>query len=221
MLASPSRETALRLLLETGLLSEVLPELFSTDSMSTEPNDLTAGLRRELAELHSDRFEPAFALILRSLYAADERRKPTAEIEAVCRRLKLANEEIECVCWLIQSLRVLNVIADQPLHIRKPLLNHPHRELLLRIATAIDLAAGRPATAAEFCRSYLADLSVDDLCPPPLIDGQDLFALHVPQGPAFRHLLTTIRNEQLDEQLTSREAALSRLRELVAMRAES
>lgn len=218
MLASPSRDTAFRLLLETGLLPEVLPELFSTDLSSAELSDQTSGLRRELAELHSDRFEPAFALILRSLYASDQRGKPTLKIESVCRRLKLANEETECVCWLIQSLPVLNVIAAQPLHVRKPLLNHPHRDLLLQISTATDLAAGRPATVAEFCRNYLAELRGDDLCPPPLIDGQDLFALQVPQGPAFRDLLTTIRSEQLDEQLTTREAALERLRELVEMR---
>ena len=77
-------------------------------------------------------------------------------------------------------------------------------------------------SAAEFCRSYLADLRIRnaELCPPALVDGQDLFALQVPQGPAFRDLLTTIRNEQLDERLTTREAALSRLRELLTMSVE-
>jgi len=44
-------------------------------------------------------------------------------------------------------------------------------------------------------------------------------ALDVPQGPEFRVLLTTIRNEQLDEILTTRTAALERLRELVNARA--
>ena len=222
MLSHPSRDTAFRLLHETGLLPEVFPEVFGNDPHSVEQNRLTADIRRELALLQSDSFEVAIAVILKSLRTAERGKRSTAEIESVCRRLKLANDETQCVCWLTQSLLLLNQIAVQPLHVRKPLLDHPHRELLLQISTAIDLAAGRPATAAEFCRSYLADLRIRnaELCPPALVDGQDLFALQVPQGPAFRDLLTTIRNEQLDEQLTTREAALSRLRELLTMSVE-
>ena len=58
----------------------------------------------------------------------------------------------------------------------------------------------------------------EDLCPAPFVNGQDLMALNVPQGPEFRVLLTEIRNEQLDEILTTRTAALERLRELVNAR---
>lgn len=218
MLASPTRDIAFRLLLETGLLPEVLPEVFTHEQASGNQRALTEKIGRELAELHSDHFETAFALLLNSLLCGGNEKTATTEVAAVCRRLKFSNDETECVCWLIGSLAVMNRITDEALHVRKRLLHHPHRELLLQVSTAIDCAAGRPATAAEFCRQYLESVTDDELCPPPLIDGRDLFALQVPQGPVFRELITTIRNEQLDEQIATREAALARLRELVQVR---
>ncbi len=83
------------------------------------------------------------------------------------------------------------------------------------MSAAIAAAENQPATDVQFCRDYLSSLKGNELCPPPLVDGQDLIALNVPQGPAFRKLLSAIRDEQLDEILTTRTAALERLRELV------
>jgi hypothetical protein len=48
-----------------------------------------------------------------------------------------------------------------------------------------------------------------------LIDGGDVMELGIPAGPAIRGFLTTIRHEQLDEQIATREQALARLKELV------
>ena len=248
MLSHPSRAHSFQLLLHTGLLAEILPELFDiglndwrrnncrvpdvehvfnvlgtmescpTDfCLSRDPADTEVLTRigRQLRHLESEEFETAFALILYPLRDSDVERRPTTAIQAVCRRLKLSNEETECICWLAESLSVLNDIRNRPLHVRKPLLAHPHAERLLQIAAAIAAAENRPAGDVEFCREYLSLVNRADLSPPPLVDGQDVMALHVPQGPLFRVVLTTIRNEQLDEILTTRTAALERLRELV------
>jgi hypothetical protein len=118
-----------------------------------------------------------------------------------------------------ESLSILNGIHQKPLHVLKPLLAHSHSERLLRASSAIAAAAGRSANDVQFCRNYLSRVNRQDMCPAPLVNGQDLMTLNVPQGPEFRVLLTTIRNEQLDEILTTRTAALERLRELVNARA--
>ena len=214
MLSHGSREHSFRLLQQTGLLPEVLPELRQVSSHSTDETELNF-IRQSLLHLKSERFEPALALILQSLRHPDSGRKSVDAIESVCRRLKLSNEETTCVCWLVESLPVLDDIRSRPLHVRKPLLAHANSELLLQTSAALAAAGNRPATDVEFCRHYLSTLQGDELCPAPLVDGQDLKALNVPQGPAFRILLTTIRNEQLDEILASRTDALDRLRELV------
>ena len=214
MLSHASREHSFRLLQQTGLLPEVLPELRHVNSHSTDEAELTF-IRLSLLHLKSEQFEPALALILESLRHPGAGRQSTAPIESVCRRLKLSNEETTCVCWLVESLPVLDAIRKRPLHVRKPLLAHPNSELLLQTSAALAAAGNRPATDVEFCRHYLSTLQGDELSPTPLVDGQDLMALNVPQGPAFRILLTTIRNEQLDEILANRTDALDRLRELV------
>jgi len=237
MLSHASRAHAFHLLLQTGLLPEVLPELYRDNYGSTDEMSLTI-VGQTLTHLNSEQFEPAMALILKSLCLAGQgepggvsqrtppspiaksvypgtRGKSTAAAASVCRRLKLSNEETECVCWLVESLPVLDDIRSRPLHVRKPLLAHPHFELLLQTSAAIAAAENRPATDVEFCRDYMSSLHGDELCPPPLVDGQDLMALNVPPGPAFRILLSTIRDEQLDEILTTRIVALERLRKLV------
>ena len=212
MLSHASRSRALRLMQQTCLLPEILAEI--CHELSDHAGDDSSCLA-SLENLTSTQFEPAFALIVRSLHRPDKDRKPLAAIESICRRLKFSNEETECICWLVGSLPILADIQNQPLHIRKPLLAAPHFELLLRMSEAIAAAELRPATEVTFCREYISSLKGDELSPPSLVDGQDLIALNVPQGPAFRTLLTTIRNEQLDEILTTRSEALERLRELV------
>lgn len=212
MLSQTTRERSFHLLAQVELLPEVLPEIFPAGSMD---GGKLASVGQMLRHLTSERFEPALALILKiCLYDASEK-ESTTTIESVCRRLKLSNEETSCISWLAGSLLVLADIRDKPLHVRKPLLAHPHFELLLEMSAAIAAAENRIATDVEFCRAYLSSLQGKELCPSPLIDGQDLFDLNVPQGPAFRTLLSALREEQLDEILTTRTAALERLRELV------
>jgi len=217
MLSHETREHSFRLLIQTGLLPEVLPELYQHEHRDADEAGLQI-IRQSLHHLKSDRFEPALALILRSLRQPGSGRNTTEAIESVCRRLKLSNEETDSVRWLVESLSVLNDIRSRPLHVRKPLLAHPHIELLLQMSLAIAATEHHPAANVEFCRNYMSTLHADALCPPPLVDGQDLKNLNVPQGPAFRILLSTIRDEQLDEILTTRTAALERLRELVNAR---
>lgn len=212
MLSHASRSRAFQLLQETDLLPEILPEICE-DNIQEAAGLLEVG--RILPHLQSHQFEPAFALMLRSLRRSGEETEGTAVIESVCRRLRLSNEETECICWLLESLPVLAEIRQKPLHIRKPLLAHRHFELLLQMSAATAAAQNRAASDVDFCRDYMSSRTRDEVCPPPLVDGQDLIALNVPPGPAFRTLLSTIRNEQLDEILTTRTAALQRLRELV------
>jgi hypothetical protein len=51
----------------------------------------------------------------------------------------------------------------------------------------------------------------EELDPPPLVTGDDLLALGIPQGPQYRVLLDQIRREQLDGILHDRQEAIRRL----------
>ena len=175
-------------------------------------------IREQLRHLQSNDFEPALALVLLPLRQSSGERNSKSLIESVCRRLKLSNEEIDCICWLAESLSILDGIRTRPLHVLKPLLAHPNSERLLQTSAAIAAAESQQTDDVQFCRDYLSVTNRQDMCPAPFVNGQDLMAFNVPQGPEFRVLLTTIRNEQLDEILTTRTEALERLRELVNAR---
>jgi poly(A) polymerase len=211
MLAHSTRATAVKMLEETSLLAEVLPEITSISGILQQDETLVA-----LGLLESASFEAALSLLLRPLYVSAERehRQRVARVEGVCRRLKMSNEETDCVCWLINSLPVLENISAQPLHILKLLLNHPHSQLLLDVSAALARSCGREPVDAEFCRRYLSRSSPEILAPAALIDGRDVMGLGIPAGPVVRELLAIVRNEQLDELLATREQAMDRLREL-------
>ena len=217
MLSHSSRELSFRLLHESGLLAEILPESFGTVG-GTGEETVVATICQQLNYLESDEFETALMLVLLPLRQTNIGVKSTVAIDAVCRRLKLSNDETECVCWLAESLAILDGIRGRLLHVLEPLLAHRYSERLLQASAAIAAAESRPADDVKFCRDYLSMVNREDMCPAPFVNGQDLMALNVPQGPEFRVLLTTIRNEQLDEILTTRTAALERLRELVNAR---
>ncbi|MCA9058450.1 MAG: CCA tRNA nucleotidyltransferase, partial [Planctomycetaceae bacterium] len=109
MLAHVSRERAFQLLWQTRLLVEVMPELFPPESAHDDViNPIVAAVVDVLMGLELDRFEPALAAILIEFHRQRTRTRslPPAEIvECVCRRLRLSNDELRCILWLIESLK--------------------------------------------------------------------------------------------------------------------
>jgi poly(A) polymerase len=214
MLSHSSRAQAVTMLDQTGLLAVVFP--VAVDASAGTPNETGWDTLTSLAVLNHlqvDRCEPALlSLLSRGRFDADD---AVSRLRRECHRLKLSNRERDCICWLQASLSVLNNIAEKPLHVIKPLLAHPDRELLLDLSAAIAAAHGSHPTDTNFCRQFLGRCSHQQLDPAPLISGRDVLASGIPAGAQVRQLLEIIRREQLDDKLTDRESALLRLRELV------
>ena len=87
--------------------------------------------------------------------------------------------------------------------------------MLLDLAQAVAAASGTAPTDVIYCREYLNRTPSAVLTPAPLVNGADLNAMNVAEGPRYRQLLDQVRREQLDELLGSREAALLRLKQLI------
>ena len=62
----------------------------------------------------------------------------------------------------------------------------------------------------------LAEWTRADLEPPPLIDGNDLRALGIPQGPIYKRLLDAVREAQLEGTVRTKEEALELVKRLLA-----
>ena len=211
MLAHSTRQRSVQLLEETELLSEVLPEIVSVNGLLHDDQTLAA-----LSFLEMPTHESSLCVLLRHLYQPDKTdwRRRTDAAEAVCRRLKMSNDEVDCVCWLMDSLSTVEAIAARPLHIRKPLLAHSHAQLLLDVSAALALGKNESPVDADFCRRYLSATAPEVLAPATLIDGRDVMSLGIPAGPVVREILSIVRNEQLDELIIDRQQALARLQQL-------
>lgn len=218
MLAHPARAYACRLLQQTGLLAVILPELHtSTDNTNQTPADLKSQFAI-LQQLQAESPEAAWAILLQPLVrlAEPDRRRSTVEIDAVLRRLKMSNQEIADITWLVSHRTALTGLSRQPLHFTKPLLAHPCSHLLLAVAEATNASHHNSPEDTRFARHFLNTHSPAQLDPPPLITGHDVADHGIPPGPRVRELLVSIRNAQLDQQVTCRETALKLLQQLIA-----
>lgn len=243
MLADPHRARAMQLCDELGLLQVVFPELFSggerqsPDGMRVDRPESKAQSRPHAPRLLSDsqlstlnsqplppqgahaprpvlallqetNFETALAALLFDL--------PVVDVEAICRRLKLSNDERDRIVWLVRQQDVLVTASEMTLAQLKRLLAHPYHRDLLRLTHARLLAANDDLHPVLFVEEFLAQQAPESINPPPLISGNELIQQGITPGPRFRELLETVREAQLNGEITTAEGALSLVRRLQA-----
>ena len=204
MLVDKHRRRAIELCDDVGLLPIILPELRSELRDVAPAHE--ANLRM-LDLLEQPSFELALATLLHALPA-----RPGA-YEA-CRRLKLSNDETERITWLIAHQDDLLDAPVQTLTRLKRTLAHPFRDDLLSLLRVKLLAAEADMQSVLFCDEYLARTPQMVIDPPPLITGDDLKSLGMVPGPAFKALLETIRDAQLNDEICSLEQAIALAKKL-------
>jgi poly(A) polymerase len=136
--------------------------------------------------------------------------------EEICERLRLSNEESERIAWLVEKHQVLaDAVRMRPAKLKR-LLVHPGIEELLALHRADALASGRDCAHVDHAvtmRQRWAEAG--ELAPPPLLTGTDLLDLGIAPGPIFKTILDRVREGQLDRAITSREAALQLVHDLL------
>ena len=197
MLIDVHRRRAIELAEDVGLLRIILPEL---DPIRKQPEWAITLRRIELLEQPS--FELAMASLLKPLSA-------TPVVTTICRRLKLSNDAIDRIAWLIAHLRDLDDAPRLSLAALKRSLAHPYRDDLLQLQRAERVATSSSLESVKFCRDFLARTAPEVLDPPPFVTGDDLIAMGLRPGPHFKSVLVAIRNAQLNLELKSREEALA------------
>jgi poly(A) polymerase len=183
LLVHPSRTGGVQLLIDSGLLKAVLPEV-------VQPNC------NALGRLQSPTFPLAFAVLLAQVQLPS--------LGEPFERLRLSNSERDQVRWLVKHQSALLGPAKLSLHVLKPLLAHAGIDDLLAMYRAFE-----HDDAATWCAAKLRDWPREKIEPPPLITGDDLVADGLKPGPTFKTMLDAVRNAQLDERITTREQALA------------
>jgi tRNA nucleotidyltransferase (CCA-adding enzyme) len=148
-----------------------------------------------------DRFEPRDAVLMTAYLSSDP--------EATLRRLRCSNAEIERG-WRVGELRDAYPDPVAPVQVRRWMSGAgPAADDLVTIAKA-EGHGGRLAEAVKAIRASGAPLSVGDLA----VDGADLMAAGVPEGPQMGEMLRTLLERVLeDPALNTKEGLLAVVRE--------
>lgn len=200
MFCHPGRAKALRLI---GQL-ELLPHLWSGSHWPADRLERAVTVLSELPE-RSD-FEPALAALLHECDRAEARR--------VCQELRCSNKTIDDVGWLVEHQRLLEAAETMELAAFKKLLAHPRYEDLAALYKAYCRAYGLPLDAHEAAARRRDSIPCHEIAPPPLVTGEDLIALGLQPGPQFSRILDRLYDEQLNQQITDREKAMTRLKQI-------
>jgi poly(A) polymerase len=216
MLVDPHRRRAMELARDTQLLLEILPELGPTLDDASHPGEGGAkspweiSLRR-LRLLQEPRFELAAAALLASVPeiggSPSAGRKEPRVARGVCKRLRLSNQETDSIEWLLTHLSDVFASATKSLAQLKRMLAHPDARDLLALARADRLAAGSDLSGVMHCEELLQRTPPERLDPLPFVTGDDLIARGLRPGKRIREILDTIREAQLNEELTDKEEA--------------
>jgi poly(A) polymerase len=216
MLVDPHRRRAMELARDTQLLLEILPELrpiLDEDNPGDKGNSKSPweiSLRR-LRLLEEPRFELAAAALLASVPeiggSPSAGRKEPRVARGVCKRLRLSNQETDSIEWLLTHLSDVFASATKSLAQLKRMLAHPDARDLLALARADRLAAESDLSGVMDCEELLQRTPPERLDPLPFVTGDDLIARGLRPGKRIREILDTIREAQLNEELTDKEEA--------------
>ena len=220
----------LHLLVETGLLPVLLPEVAAMSGVEQPPEYHPEGdvLRHTILlfeHLEDPSPELAFGALLHDVgkpptfeRSVDGIRFPAhakvgAEMtDEICRRLRLSNDAREHVVALVAShMRFLDVQRMKPSTLKR-FLREPRFDDHLALHRADCLASHGRLENWEFVRRAREEIGEEALRPPRLVDGDDLLALGWSAGPKLGAELRRLEELQLEGTITTREEALAEAR---------
>jgi poly(A) polymerase len=215
MLVDRQRMRAMRLTAEVGLLHVILPEV----SPSNEELDSPHWIRtlQMLDRLEEPSFELAMAALLHAVRAeghAADMPAATQIVHAICRRLKLSNQETDDTCWLFEHQQTLSDASGLSTATLKRLMSQRLITDLIALYRVDTLVRAADLTAVVFCEEYLKSTPREKIDPPPLLTGDILIAHGFHPGPRFKTILHTVRDAQLNGEITTAGEALQLARKL-------
>lgn len=230
ILTGPNADRGMRLMLDSGILARILPEVAAMDGVAQPPEFHPEGdvfVHTCLMLSKTERPSPTLAMAallhdvgkpptftVRERIRFDGHDAVGAEMsERICRRLRLSNEQTENIVDLVRChLRFMHVFEMRESTLKRFLrkeniLDHLELHRLDCLSSHQDLRA------YHFCLAKLEEFSREQISPPPLLTGHDLIAAGLTPGPVFGQILSELEDLQLEGAMVSREAALEWLGE--------
>ena len=135
----------------------------------------------------------------------------------ICERLRMSNAEKERITWLVKMHLYLRHAQEMRVSKLKRLFAHEGYPELAELYKIDSLASTANLDDYNFCQKMFEELKVEEIKPEPLITGNDLIALGLKPGPIFSKILDAIKDEQLEQKITTKEEALKKAKEFVSI----
>lgn len=232
MLTEGHARRAFELLDETKLLEQVLPEIKKMQGVKQPPQyhpegdvwihtlmlleGLPAGASKTLALgalLHDVGKPPTFRVAPDRIRFDGHAEIGTKMAEEICRRFRLSNEETEQVMALVANHMRFGDVQKMKDSTLKRFFRLPEFEEHLELHRLDCSSSHRDLSLYEFAKEKYHTLPTEQIRPTPLITGNDLIAAGYQPGPLFKELLTLVEDAQLDGSITTKEEALTLIRE--------
>lgn len=224
----PHAARGLDLLRESGLLAQVLPELMATIGCEQSPKyhpegDVYQHIRLMLDQMDANApAELPWTILLHDIakpdtYSVGEdglihnygHDKLGAEMsEGILERLRFPRQQIDDIVFTVRQHMNLAVAPKMRKAKLRRLLMRPTFPLELEQHRIDCLGSHRKLEIYDFLCAERDALAAQPALVEPLLRGADLIELGVAPGPRLGQLLNELRDRQLAEEITTREAAL-------------
>jgi poly(A) polymerase len=236
LITSPRRSEGLDLLVSSGLIRHVVPEVLPMIGCEQPPQWHPEGdvytHTRIMLEMLGDgaSLELCLAVLLH-----DIAKPPTQTVdetdgrirfnghdamgavmtEEILKRLRYPNQVIDAVVPMVaRHMQFMNVQKMRVAKLKR-FMSSPNFDEELELHR-VDCGSSNGFTDNyEFLLEKRDQFANEPLIPPPLVTGRDLIALGETPGPHFKELLEAVETEQLEGRLTERETALEFLQGLL------
>lgn len=236
ILTGPDRRRGVELLVDTGLMRHIVPEVYDLIGCEQPPEfhpegdvythtmimlellEPTAPLDLCLATLLHDIGKPATRTVDedtgRPRFNGHD--KIGAEMAgSILRRLRYPNEVIDHASFMVgRHMQFMHVQQMRVAKVRR-FMGAPtfQKEMELH---RVDCASSNGFTDNyEFLREREHEFASEPVLPPPLVTGRDLIDRGLKPGPRFREILDRIQTEQLEGGVRDRDAALAMLGDII------
>jgi poly(A) polymerase len=230
LLSRGGARIGLELMVQTGMLREILPEVDGMQGVEQPPRFHPEGdvwkhtlmMMEILSEEKRSRANPvlAWGTLLHDVGKTASRSEDENGVhfyghvqhgekiaDEIMQRLKFSRAQREAVLNLIaQHMNFMNVQKMRPARLKR-FLRMPDFDLHLELHRLDCLASHGMLDNYEFCHNQLENLTVEELHPPRLLTGDDLIALGFPPGKIIGEIIRALEDEQMEGRIISRDEA--------------
>ncbi len=228
MLTEGHASRAFRLLDETGLLREVLPEISAMKGVQQPPqfhpegdvfvhtmlllDNLPANPSPTLAWgalLHDVGKPPTFRVAPDRIRFDGHVDVGVKMAEEICRRLRFSNDDTTQIAALVENHMRFAQAMQMKESTFKRFVRMRDFDEHLALHRLDCLSSHGDLSLYDFVREKIANMPPEAMRPAPLITGDDLIALGLAPGPRFKEILSSVEDAQLEGRLKNREEALA------------